>query len=113
MVSKVPIPVDGAVQVAPPSLHPDVRLIDVPRGAGLATPLGTQAVGDERGEPSFPIAHRLVGELEAAFEEHLGEVAQAQLVTQAPTDDEEDDVGGELEEVEDGAGPFVEGALAG
>jgi hypothetical protein len=35
-----------------------------------------------------------VSELEAALEEHLGEVTQAQLVAQAPTDDEEDDVGG-------------------
>ena len=55
-------------------------------GQRLATPLGTQAVGDERGETRFPIARRLVGELEAALQEHLGEVAQAQLVAQPPAD---------------------------
>jgi hypothetical protein len=55
----------------------------------------------------------LVGELEATLKEHLGEVTQAQLVPEAPTDDEEDDIGGQLEEVEGGAGALVEGALAG
>jgi hypothetical protein len=45
------------------------------RGAGLAAPAGTPAVGKERGDPSFSITYRLVDKLEATLQEDLVEVS--------------------------------------
>ena len=55
----------------------------------------------------FPISDRLMGEFKAALQEHLGEIAQAQLVAQTPEHDEQDDIGRVLQEVKGSAGAFV------
>jgi hypothetical protein len=56
--------------------------------------VGAQAVGEQGGEASRPFSDGLMGELEATVQEHLGQIAQAELVAHAPADGEEDDVGG-------------------
>ena len=66
----------------------------------------------KRGEARLPVPHRLVGEDEAPLQEHLGQVAQAQLVVQAPEHHQQHDVGGVLQEVEGGAGPLLKAASA-
>lgn len=55
----------------------------------------------------------VAGELEASLEEHLGQISQAEFVPEPPPNHEEDDVGGELKEVERRAGPVVEPSRAG
>ncbi len=44
--------------------------------AGFA-PLGPQPVGQQRGEARLPVADGLMGEDEAALQEHLGEIPRA------------------------------------
>ncbi len=53
-----------------------------------------------------------MGELEAALEKHFSEIAQAQLVAQPPQHDEQDNISGIFQVVEEGSGTLVEGALA-
>ena len=54
-----------------------------------------------------------MAEDEAALQEHLGQVAQAQFVAQPPQDNQEHNVCGNGEVVEGGAAPLVEAASAG
>jgi len=54
-----------------------------------------------------------VGEREAAREEHLGQVAQAEFVAKPPEHHEQGDVGRDLQMIEGRTRPFIEGAPAG
>src|SRR5262249_6927132 len=92
---------------APAPIDPEVRLVRVPLRTALPVPLGPQPVSEQRGEAGLPLAHRLVREDEAALEEHLGQVAQAQLVAQPPEDHQQDEVGRVLQVVVRRAGPLV------
>jgi hypothetical protein len=85
-----------------------LRLIDMPAPAGLAGPPLAQALSEPRRQLGLPIQHRLVGEHEAADQEHLGKITQAQLVAEPPEDHEEHDVARHLNPVQHRAGPFVE-----
>ena len=58
------------------------------------------------------IPYSLMGELEPSLQEHLCQVAQTELVAKAPAHDEQLHISGELDEVECGAGTFVETAPA-
>src|SRR3954463_4563371 len=49
-----------------------------------------------------------MAEHDAAHSEHLGQIAQAQLVAQAPEHHEGDDIGGVLRPVQQGAPALVE-----
>ena len=75
-------------------------------------PLRTEPLGEQRCEGRFPRADRLVCHLVAALEEHLGDVAEAQLVAQPPEHREHHDVGREPDLVEARAGSLVEPAPA-
>ena len=79
----------------------------MPAPAGLAGSALAQALGQQRCQLGFPIPHRLVGEHEAADQEHLGQITQAQLVAQPLEDHEEHDVGRDLDPVQRRAGPLV------
>jgi hypothetical protein len=48
-----------------------------------------------------------VGEYEAPDQKHLGQITQAQLVAQPPEDDQEHNVGRDLDPVQHCAGPLV------
>ena len=47
-VDQVPVPVDSAIQIAPAPVHLQVRFIDVPAAAHLATPAPSQLLGQGR-----------------------------------------------------------------
>ena len=98
------------VTPAPSDLH--VGLVDVPGAADATPPLRTEPLGEQRCEGRFPRADRLVCHLVAALEEHLGDVAEAQLVAQPPEHREHHDVGREPDLVEARAGSLVEPAPA-
>src|SRR4051812_35776203 len=91
---------DGAVEVAPTPIHLDVPLINVPAPARPAATAPPQVLGQRRGELGLPLARGLMTEHHAPDKEHLGQVAQAQLVAQAPEHHERDDVGGILRPVQ-------------
>src|ERR1700691_747376 len=83
--TSAPDVVDGAVEIAPTDLDFDVGFVDVPTAPNLAAPAPTpQILGQRRRQLCLPVAHRFVTEHDAADEEHLSQVTQAQPVTQAP-----------------------------
>jgi hypothetical protein len=71
----------------------DVGFVHVPGRSGLSTTPSTQLIRHERGKTGFPLPNRLMGEHKATLQEHLGQIPQAQLVPQAPQDNEQDDIG--------------------
>src|SRR5580700_5866824 len=105
--------VDGAIEIAPPALHFDVGFVDVPTAPNLAAAAPTQSLGHRRRELGFPIADRLIAEYDAADEEHLSQVSQAEFVAQTPEYHEGDDVGRILGPVQQAGAAFVELFAAG
>ena len=85
----------------------------MPLFARFAVSLGAQALREQRSEALLPLPHGLMGEGEAAREEHLGQIAQAEFVAQPPEHDEQRAVGGDLQVVDGRARPLVEGTPAG
>jgi hypothetical protein len=74
------ITIDRAVEIFPTAVHPDVRLVDVPAPSDFAPSSPPEILGQSRRELGLPITDRLVAEHEAADQEHLGQIPQAQLV---------------------------------
>src|SRR3954466_15492680 len=70
-VDQSAVAIDRPVQLAPCAGDLDVGFIDVPAPADLASPALAQALGEQRCQLGLPVAHRLVGEHEAADQEHL------------------------------------------
>ena len=91
-VEEHPLAVDGAVEIAPAPGDLHVGLVQVPGAVGLAAPLRSQLVREQRGEADLPGADRLVADLEAALEEQLSDVAEARLVAETPEHGEQHDV---------------------
>jgi FkbM family methyltransferase len=85
--------VNGAIKIAPVPVDFDVGLVDVPAAARLAASATAQTFSQCGREFGFPVANRLMAEYDAADQEHLWKVAQAELVAQSPEHDERDDVG--------------------
>ena len=112
-VDQVALAIDRPVQGAPRPVDLHGGLVRVPRRAGLTVALGAEVLREQRGEACLPVADGLVGEHEAAGQEHLGEVAQAALVPEPPQDDEQDDIGRVLQVVGGRAGPLVADPAAG
>ena len=96
-VQKVPVPVNRPIQVAPLSCDLHVRFVEVPGHAPATATLLAELVGKEWSDAGLPLADRLVRDGEAADEEELSDVPQAQLVAEAPEHGVEDDVGRVLE----------------
>ena len=103
----------GSVQVAPLAAYLHVGLVHVPAASDGPSTSVPERIADHRCEPLFPGTDRLMSELKAAFQEHLGQVSKAELVAEPPPHHREDHVGGKPKEVEGRAGPLVELALAG
>src|SRR3954451_3946924 len=100
------VAVDRPIEIAPFAGDFDVGLVDVPAPAGLAGPALAQALGKQWGQLGFPIPHRFVGEHDAADQEYLRQITQAQLVAQPP--EEKHDVSRHLAPVQRRGGPLVE-----
>ncbi len=71
-----------------------------------------QLLRDQRCEPELPHANRLVGDDVATQQEELGDIAEAELVSQTPEHREEHHVGRVLQFVEGCAGALIEPATA-
>ena len=91
-VNQGAVAIDRAIEIPPSAPHPDIRLINVPAGANPASASPTQVLGKRRRQFGLPIAHRFMAEDEPAGQEHLGQIPQAQLVTQPPEHHECDDI---------------------
>ncbi len=95
-VNQIAVAIDGPVEVLPHAFDCDVRLVGMPGSAGVPVALHSPVMCQQRSTACFPLTDSLVRKREAAFEEHVGEVAEAQLVAETPEDDQQHDIGGEL-----------------
>src|SRR5204863_9873470 len=86
------VAIDCTIEIPPSAPHSDVRLIDVPAAPDPALAFAAQVLDQSRGELGFPLPHCLVGKDEAAGQEHLRQVPQAQLVPQGPENHEGYDI---------------------
>jgi hypothetical protein len=79
-------------QIAPPALDAHVGLIDIPAGSHHAvTPLA-QGFTRTRSPLHLPRPHRFMGNDDAPPKEHFRPIPQAELVPEAPEDDQTDDI---------------------
>jgi hypothetical protein len=102
------VTINGTIKIAPAALDLDVGLVDVPTSPDPAfTPL-SQTVDQRRGELRLPVSNGFMTELNPAKQEHLGQIAQAELVSQAPEHHENYDIGGILAPVQNSATALVE-----
>src|SRR6188474_969049 len=92
----------------PVAVHFDESLIHVPASADVAASTATEFLSQSRREFRLPIPHRLMAEHDAADQKHLGEIAQAELVAQAPEHHERDDVARILRPVQQAGAALVE-----
>jgi hypothetical protein len=69
---------------------------------------GAELFSDKGSEACFPLPNSLVGKVESPFDEHLGQVSEAALVSEPPQDNEEHNIGWEFQEVEWCASSLVE-----
>src|ERR1700685_2177304 len=84
--------VNGAIEIAPMPVHLDVRLVNVPTLPDPTASATAQTFSQSRRELSFPVADRLMTEHDAADQEHLRQITQAEFVAQPPEHHEGDDV---------------------
>ncbi len=99
-VQQVPIPVDGAVEVAPVSAGPHIGLVEVPGAAGLAVALGAQSFTEQRRKADLPAPDRLMRHRVPTLKKQFRDISEAELVApQPPEDGQGDNVGGKLEVV--------------
>ena len=84
-VDRLPMLVDGPVEVAPLAADPDVSLVDPDRSAVWPTELA-QPLLDQRCVSQNPTVQGGVVHLQTSFQEHLLDVAVAQRVAQVPGD---------------------------
>jgi hypothetical protein len=95
-------------EVWPLTLDFYIRLIHVLAVTDGATAFFAQGVRQIRGEIYVPVPHGFMREHDGALEKHFGELPQAQLVPEAPQDDQADDIRGIVQPIEGRPGPFVE-----
>src|SRR6202041_702583 len=100
--------IDGTIEITPVPVDLDVRLINVPATAHLATSAPPQIFSHRRRELGFPVANRLVTEHDAADQEHFRQITQGKLIAQAPKHHEGDDVTGVLRSVQNAGTPLIE-----
>jgi hypothetical protein len=106
--TKGAVAIDRAIEIPPSAPHPNICLVNVPTWANPAFASPTQVLGKRRRQLCLPIAHRFIAEDEPAGQEHLGQIPQAQFVTQPPEHYESDDIARILRTVKQAAAAFVE-----
>jgi hypothetical protein len=102
------IAIDRAIQIHPASVHPDIRLVDVPTPAYFALSSPPEILGQCRRELRLPIANGLVAEHKAADQEHLGQITQTEFVAEPPEHHESDHVTRVLRPVQQTGATLVE-----
>ena len=67
-----------------------------------------EVIDEGRRQLRLPIANRLIAEFDPPDQEHLWQIAQAQLVAKPPKDHQCDDVGWILSAIENSTAAFIE-----
>ena len=107
-VNQGAVAIDRPIQITPSAPHPNICLVDVPAGANPAFASPAQVLGKRWRQLGLPIAHRFIAEGEPAGQEHLGQIPQAQLVTQPPEPHEFGDIARILHTVKQADAALVE-----
>ena len=107
-LKQVSVPIDCPVQVSPPSVHSDVGLVQVPGNASVISSLVFELLDHQWSEPELPDTDCLVADFEATLEEKFRDVSETELVPKSSQYRHQDDVGRELEIVEERASSFIE-----
>jgi len=102
------VAVNGAIEIAPVPVHLDIGFVDIPALPDLAAPATAHTFSQCRRELGLPVAHRLMTEHDAADQEHLWQIAQAEFVAQPPEHHEGKDVGRVLRPVQQGRAALIE-----
>src|SRR4051812_18211080 len=111
-IDQIAFAINRPIQITPPALNIQVGLIDVPAPTCFSLPFAADMLGEQRSKAFFPLPYGFMHKLEAAQQEHLGQISQAQLIQQPAEHDLEDDVSRKLEEVERSAGSLIRFAAA-
>jgi hypothetical protein len=100
--------IDGTIEIAPATVDLDVCLVNLPTLADPSFTPPPEAIDQGRRQLRLPIANCLIAEFDAKDQEHLWQIAQAQLVGKAPEDHECDDVGWKLGAIENSIASLIE-----
>ena len=98
----------ASIKIAPSTVHLDVCLVNVPAPADPPCTPPPEVIDEGRCQLRLPIANRLIAEFDAPDQEHLWQIAQAQLVAKPPKDHECYDVGWILSAIENSTAAFIE-----
>ena len=107
-VNQITVAVDCPVQVLPLASHLDVGFVDIPAAASFALAALAQGIDEQRRQLCLSGADRLVAEHQAAQQQDLRQVAQAEFHPKPPQHDQKDHVGWQLEPVQHRGGPLIE-----
>src|SRR3954466_2150813 len=101
MVStRLPFPVNGALQITPLPLYFQVGFVNVPPAAHFPFPFAADVLSQQRSKTFLPLAYSFMSEFESAEQKNLCEVSQAEVLSQPAQHDLEDDVGRQFEVIE-------------
>src|SRR5271166_6439078 len=95
-----------AIKIAPAAVHLDVCLVNVPTLSDPPFTPPPEIIDEGRRQLRLAIANGLIAEFDSPDQEHLWQIAQAQLVAKAPEDHERDNVGWILSAIENSAAAF-------
>ena len=70
-IDQLPLFVNRAIQINPPAAHLEIRFIHKPATTDLTFPSALDLIGQQGSEPCFPVPHRFVTELIAAYEKQV------------------------------------------
>jgi len=96
----------ATIKIAPAAVHLDVCLVNVPTLSDPPFTPPPEIIDEGRRQLRLPIANGLIAEFDSPDQEHLWQIAQAQLVAKAPEDHERDNVGWILSAIENSAAAF-------
>jgi hypothetical protein len=111
-IDQVPVPINGPVEIRPPTLDAHGGFIAVATFSNRAATLLTSKRRQHGCQPSCPVAPWFRGEDEAPREKPLGQVPPTQLVPNPSPDHQTDAIGGRWETIVGRPGPCIETALA-
>src|SRR5690242_10265505 len=66
-INEIAIAINSMIQIAPCSMHFDIRLIHVPGGSSLSASPGTQLLCQKQSKTGFPISHCFMGKHKASL----------------------------------------------
>src|SRR5262245_18769323 len=112
-IHQIHISIYGEVQVDPPALPFQIRLVAVPAPAHSPAPMFTEGFTTDWGQFGFPLPHGFVSKHQPTVEEHLRKIPETEFVTHPPQYHQTDDIGRILHSIPQCPRLFVEPAPAG